>query len=394
MASGYPLDSLRASIPLLGEWTYLNTGTVGVMAEPVLNAHLANLSHFERGGHTAQDAAIQVYEVARTTLARLLSANPDDIAFNRNATDGINTVAAAFPLQPGDEVITSSEEHPAMIIPWLAACGRNDATLKYINVSNDPDAFVRNLKQEMSDRTRLVTISQVSCETGVRMPVHLIREIVGPEVAILIDASQSVGQFEVNIPALQADFVIGNGHKWLAGPKGTGFIWLKPESIGLAPPVYFHSETVDPHWSREYYQRTPAPNVKLSDRAERYEFGTRAWHLYGALTDAIEYLDAIGWEAIQTHVERISDYMKFQLAEIPGVRVHSPERWIDSSGLVTFSIEGFQGEDASARLWNEHKIAQRRVENPSAVRVSATYFTSNEDVDQLTSKVDLLARNG
>ncbi len=394
MITTYNLDGVRAELPLLKEWTYLNTGTVGIMAEPVLQAHLRYLSHYERGGHTAQSAAIDAYDRSKRTLAQLLGVNAADIAFNRNATDGINTVAAGFPLRPSDEVITSTEEHPAMIIPWLAACDRNGARLRYMDVSADPDQFVSNLRKQLTRHTRIIAISQVSCETGVRLPVNLIRSVVGPEVAILVDASQSVGQFEVKIPELNADFVIGNGHKWLAGPKGTGFVWLKPESIHLAPPVYFHSETVDPRWSRDYYQAEPSPAIKISDKAVRFEFGTRSWHLFGALADAIDYQAGLGWSAIESHMCAMSNHAKETLAEIPGVRVLSPEKWEDSSGLVTFSIEGFMGEVASQRLWEEHRIAQRRVESPSSVRVACAYFTSRDDVQRLVEAVDSLARNG
>lgn len=394
MVSTYDLDAVRGELPLLNDWTYLNTGTVGIMAEPVLRAHLDNLAHYERGGHTAQKAAIAGYDRSKQALANLLGVDPADIAFNRNATDGINAVAAGFPLQAGNEVITSTEEHPAMVIPWLAACDRNGARLRFMPISADRDQFVANLRQHLTPQTRIVTISHVSCETGVRLPVDLIRGVVGPDVAILIDASQSVGQFEVKIPALNADFVIGNGHKWLAGPKGTGFVWFKPESIHLAPPVYFHSETVDPNWSRDYYQSDPTPAIKLSTRAERFEFGTRSWHLFGALADAIEYQSNLGWPAIESHMQTMSNHAKESLAEIPGVRVLSPEKWEDSSGLVTFSIAGMKGELASQRLWDEHRIAQRRVQSPSSVRVACAYFTSREDIQSLVEAVDSLARNG
>ena len=392
--SPYPLESLRSSVSILREWTYLNTGTVGVMAEPVLEKHLTNVAAYERGGHTAQASAVEGYERSRTVLAGLLGADPADITFNRNATDGINLVAAAFPLSAGDEVITSTEEHPAMILPWLAACERNGARLRYVDVSPDPDVLTTNIRACLTSSTRMVAISHVSCETGVRLPVEIIRGVVGNDVAILVDASQSVGQFEVAVPALNADFVIGNGHKWLAGPKGTGFAWIRPGSIHLAPPVYFHSETLDPGWSREYYQQDPAPGVVLSESAERYEFGTRAWHLYGALADAIEFQQSIGWQVIWQHVACVTNYAKSQLGEIPGVTVITPESWEQSSGIVSFTIEGINGVDASSRLWNDHKIAQRRVEAPSAVRVSATYFSSHADIDVLCEAVDSLARHG
>lgn len=393
MATNYDLDAVRGELPLLNEWTYLNTGTVGIMAEPVLRAHLDYLAHYERGGHTAQQSAVSAYDRSKRVLADLLGVEKVEIAFNRNATDGINTVAAGFPLQPGDEVITSTEEHPAMVIPWLAACDRNGARLRFMKVSADHERFVSNLREHLTSRTRVVAVSQVSCETGTRLPVGLIREIVGPDVAVLVDASQSVGQFEVRIPDLNADYVIGNGHKWLAGPKGTGFIWLRPASIHLAPPVYFHSETLDPRWTRDYYQANPSPEIVLSSRADRYEFGTRSWHLFGALADAIEYQSVLGWKSIESHMRAMSAQTKETLAEIPGVTVLSPDSWENSSALVTFAIEGITGETASQRLWNEHRIAQRRVESPSSVRVACAYFTSAEDIERLSQAVDSLARN-
>lgn len=391
MDAPYSLKQVRAAIPLLTDWTYLNTGTVGVMAEPVLQAHLNNVVAFERGGHTAQASAIEGYEHARRSLADLLGARPEDIGLNRNASDGINTVAAAFQLRPGDEVITSTEEHPAMVLPWLAACQRSGATLRFIPLSPDSETFRDHLAAAVTDSTRMVAISQVSCETGARIPVEIIGDVVGDETAILIDASQSVGQFHVTAPKLNADFVIGNGHKWLAGPKGTGFIWIRPGAIDLAPPVHFHSETVDPPWSRGHYQSEPLPALTLSQKADRYEFGTRAWHIYGALTDAIDYQASLGWDHVWDHVARVSGYCKAQLAEINGVSVLTPASWDESSGIVTFAIDGLDGVSASDRLWNGFNIAQRRVEAPSAVRVSVSYFTSTEDIDRLCDAVESLA---
>jgi selenocysteine lyase/cysteine desulfurase len=210
----------------------------------------------------------------------------------------------------------------------------------------------------------------------------------------LVDGAQSVGQFAVNIPALKADFVIGNGHKWLCGPKGTGFAWFNPDSLPLAPPVYFASDAVDPHWSRDFYQLDPAPELKLAQSARRFEYGTRAWHLHGGLADAIEYQAALGWDAIEAHMAEMSSKMKHALAEIGGVTIHTPERWDDSSGLVTFSLQGYEGVLLSRKLWDEHRIVQRRVERPSAVRVSAAYFASDDDIGRLVDAVRSLALAG
>ncbi|HAX25279.1 MAG TPA: aminotransferase class V-fold PLP-dependent enzyme [Thermomicrobiales bacterium] len=390
--TGYDLAATRSALPILDDWTYLNTGTVGIMAEPVLARHLAYIVDHERGGHATQARAVEGYERARRTLASFLSVEPSDVALNRNATDGINWIAARFPLVAGDEVITSTEEHPAMIYPWLAACERAEARLRFTQLSSDPDALLANIHAVLSNRTRVVAISHVSCETGTRVPVERIRDLVGPDVVILIDASQSVGQFPIDIPALHADFVIGNGHKWLAGPKGSGFAWFDPEKIDLVPPAYFGDGAVEPQWTRSYYQTDPPPTLRFAGDASRFEYGTRAWHTYEALADAIEYQATLGWDAIFSHVNTMSSRMKEALNETPGIDVITPVEWHDSSGIVTFTIAGMSGIDISQELWDRDRIAQRRVEEPSAVRVSCTYFTDDSDITRLVEAVGRIAR--
>ena len=391
-AAAYDIADARTQLPILDEWNYLNTGTVGVMAEPVLRKHLDYIADHERGGHATQARAISGYERARQTLAALVNAEPSSIGLNRNATDGINWVAATYPLAEGDEVLTSTEEHPAMILPWVAACQRAGASMRYVDLSHDPDALVSSVTARLSRNTRIVAMSQVSCEKGTRVPVELLRDVVGDDVSILVDASQSVGQFPVDIPSLRANFVIGNGHKWLAGPKGTGFAWFNQQSLDLVQPVYFGDGTVAPRWSREYYQVDVPPPLMFTPGASRYEFGTRAWHMYEALADAIDYQGELGWDAIFSHVAAVSAFAKQALEEIPGVTVISPQRWDDSSGVVTFTIEDLKGVDVSAQLWNSYRIAQRSVELPSAVRISCTYFTTEDDVTRLAEAVDRIAR--
>ena len=383
----YDLEQVRAALPALHDWTYLNTGTIGIMAEPVLQRHLAYITDHERFGHATQQRAIDGYERARTTLATLLNASPNDIALNRNATDGINWIAASYPLAAGDEVLTSTEEHPAMIFPLLAACARVGAHLRYMPLDTDPDRFRAAVIEHTNARTRLVAISHVSCETGARVPVHIVRDVVGPEVAVLVDASQSVGQFAVDIPALRADYVIGNGHKWLAGPKGTGFAWLHPQAIDRIRPMHYGDGTIDPPWSRALYQVDVAPSLRYTQSAARFEHGTRAWHMYEALADAIDYQAALGWDAIFAHVRRMSDIAKGLLDELDGVTVITPERWDDASGIITFLVADDDVRQVSRALWDDWAITQRTVEVPGAIRVSCTYFTSEVDLLRLRDAV-------
>ncbi len=389
--AGYDVPAVRSELPILREWTYLNTGTVGIMPDSVFDQLASTMRHYEQGGHTTQSDVVDGANKAKDALANLLNVSASEIALNRNATDGINLVASTFPLEQDDEVITSNEEHPAMVLPLLAACERAGARLRFANFSADPDTFESNLRSVLNDRTRLVAMSHVSCETGARLPAAIIRDVVGDDVAVLIDASQSVGQFPISIPDLQANFVIGNGHKWLAGPKGSGFAWVASDSEHLIPPAYVASDSFDPHWSRAHYQVEPAPALKFASGAARYEMGTRSWHLHAGLAAAIDYQDSLGWDAIAAHIKLTSDTLKQELAATPNVTVHTPSNWEHSSGLVTFSIADRNGEDLAHTLWNDYRIAQRRVEVPSAVRISCAYFTDDEDLSKIVGAVQNLA---
>ena len=389
----YNVRDIRSHLPILQEWTYLNTGTVGIMPDPVYDEFEAAIRSYEQGGHPAQADAVDGAENAKSELASILGVSAMEIALNRNATDGINLVASTFPLDPGDEVVTSSEEHPAMVLPMLAACERAGATLKFVEFDADAANFERNLREVVSGFTKLVAISHVSCETGARLPAAVMRRVVGPRVSILIDCSQSVGQFPFKIPDLLADFVIGNGHKWLAGPKGSGFAWVSPESEHLVPPAYVASDSFDPPWSRAHYQTEPAPALKFRSGAARYEMGTRSWHLHAGLAAAIRYQEGLGWEEIAGHIGATSDTLKRELASIPGVQVISPRDFDKSSGLVTFAVPGLKGEEISQTLWNDYRIAQRRVEEPSSVRISCAYFTDDEDLSKIIGAVQNIARS-
>jgi selenocysteine lyase/cysteine desulfurase len=163
---GYSLEDVCSQLPIPQDWTYLNTGTVGIIPDSVLERHLDNIADHERGGHATQERAVNDYERARTAIARLVSAAPSEIALNRNATDGVNFVAASLPLNSGDEVLTSTEEHPAIVLPWSAACERSGATLRFFELSHIPEILASNVRADLSNRTRIVAISHVSCETG------------------------------------------------------------------------------------------------------------------------------------------------------------------------------------------------------------------------------------
>lgn len=391
MTPGYDLAAVRRELPLLETYTYLNTAYMGIVAEPVLARYVERLLDYERGGTTRRPYALDEFERARAAAAAYIGGEPDELTLNRNASDGINLIAAGFRLQPGDEVVMSSEENQAMLPPWLVSCQRSGARLRFFTLSHEPDEFRANLKAVVNERTRLVICSHVSCESGRRAPVHLIRELVGPAVSVLIDTAQSVGQLPIEVRAFKADFVISNGHKWICAPKGVGFTWIARESLELVEPEFFDESALARDWLRAYYQIDPPPAARFKQDAARYEYGTRSHYTTAVLADALSYLDALGWEAVSAHICAMATELKQRLAEIPGVTVVTPLEWESSSGIVVFSIAGRSGAELRFQLRDEERIETRIVEMPSAVRASCAYFTAPEDVNHLVRTVARIA---
>jgi selenocysteine lyase/cysteine desulfurase len=379
------LDSLRQSLPILKDVTYLNTGTVGIMPRPVLETHLAAISSYELGGHVAQAGAQQGYEQARSALARLIGASTANVALTRNATDGVDLVAAGIQIDSSSIALTTDQEHPAVILPWAAAERRGGARLELFSIGNTPDKALESFKKALKPETRIVIVSHVSCETGLRLPVEEICSICRERgILTLVDAAQSLGQFPVDVKAIGCDFMTGNGHKWLAGPKGTGFLYLSPGALPLVDPIHVGSGSVTPDFDRVALGEHPADaDWEFEQAASKFEFGTRNWHTYAALPESIAYLERLGWSNIEAHCAELSFELKQRLTHEPGVTLYSPMDWGQSSGLVTFGFDDWNGVELSKRLWNEFNVIQRRVQVPNGIRISCAYFNTEADLDKL-----------
>ncbi len=393
-AGSLDLDRLRSALPILSDVTYLNTGTVGIMPVPVLETHLAAITNYEVGGHVAQPEAQEGYEKARVSLARLMGATPESLALTRNATDGVNLVAAGLKLDPSSVALTTDQEHPAVILPWAAAERRGGAKLELFSIGSTPEETLESFKKALKPSTRIAIISHVSCETGQRLPVEEMCRICRERgILTMVDGAQSLAQFPIDVAKIGCDFMTGNGHKWLAGPKGTGFLYVAPDALPLVDPIHVGDGSVSPRFDRVALGAHPgSADWGFAETASKFEFGTRNWHTYAALTASIEYLGALGWNNVESHAAALSGELKSRLSDEPGVTLYSPMAWSDSSALVTFGYEGWNGVELSQRLWNDFNLIQRRVQVPNGIRISCAYFNNEADLDALFDGLRKLRR--
>ncbi len=370
----YDLDAVRADLPILRQVNYLNVGTFGIVPEPVMVRTLEAVRRFDTAGYVVWEQVLAQIERTRHRVAEVIGAQPEEITLTDNATDGVNLVLAGLEWQPTDEVLISDQEHPAITFPAYYAQKRGRLRVRQFRVDPDPEVTLRNFVRALRRRTRLVAFSHVSCLSGVRLPAEEICTLAhAAGVLTLVDAAQSFAQFPINVKDMGCDFLTGNGHKWLCAPKGTGFFYARLDRMTALEPAHLGAGS------------SPAEDdLELWPNGRRFEFGTRGYALYEGFIAAIEYLEKLGWEAVEAHTRDLTEHLKSRLHRAPWATLLSPDEWDHSSGLTTFRVDGVDDVQAYRRwLLEEQQTVVRSVPEFRALRISTAFFNSEEDVDRL-----------
>ncbi|KAA2254433.1 cysteine desulfurase [Solihabitans fulvus] len=408
-----PLDvaALRADFPILARTirdgrrlVYLDSGATSQRPRQVLDAERAFLetanAAVHRGAHQLAEEATDAYEGARATIAAFVGADPGELVFTKNATEGVNLVAyalgnsatsslpgaARFRLGPGDEIVTTEMEHHANLVPWQELCERTGATLRWFGVTDDGRLDLSTLDSLVNERTKVVAFSHQSNVVGTVNPVEPIvaraREV---GALTVLDACQSVPHRAVDFRSLGVDFAVFSGHKML-GPTGIGVLYGRRELLEAMPPFLTGGSMIE-LVTMEKTTFAPPP--------QRFEAGTPMTSQAVALAAAVDYLTAVGMDRIAAHEHELTEAALRGLGEIPGVRIVGPTEAVDRGGAVSFVIEGIHPHDAGQVLdsvgvevrvghhcaWPLH----RRLGVPASVRAS---FYLYNDLDEVAALLD------
>jgi selenocysteine lyase/cysteine desulfurase len=328
---------------------------------------------------------------ARTAIAGILNVPPSWVAFGRNATDGINYAFGSLTWQPSDEVIISDQEHPALFLPPEYGARRGLYTVRTFSADPDPEVTLRHLETQISPRTRLIACSSVSSQTGIRLPSQAICALAqrhndaGRErpILTLIDGTQELGQWRVNVPAIGCDFYVSNGHKWLGGPKGSGILVVRDRAFSLLTPPYMAGGIDEVGHPIE-------DMLGHRDASTMFESGTQNNAVTAVLADAVDWLDNLGWAWIEERERALAGYLRERLRAMPGMTVLTPDAWEHSSAITSFSLEAFDALHIHATLWDQ-RIITRYVPERNGIRIASPYFTSEEDLDRLITALEVIA---
>ncbi|HZS91620.1 MAG TPA: aminotransferase class V-fold PLP-dependent enzyme [Chloroflexota bacterium] len=381
------LTEVRKAFPGLDEMTYLNVATHGLTPQPVLDRYLEMLTLTARYGQMRyQSDDIPAYQRARAAVAGILDVPPSWVAFSRNATDGINYVLGSLTWRPDDEVIISNQEHPAVTMPWEYGLRRGLYKGKTVSIDADPAVTLHNLEELITPHTRLIAISHVSSQTGIRVPWPDICALVerlnaaGRErpILTLCDGTQELGQWRVSVPSIGCDFYVSNGHKWLGGPKGSGILVVREQAFGLLTPPYMAGGIDDTGGSGDHM----ADMINHFNAPRLFEAGTQNLAVASILADAVEWLDNLGWDWVEQRESDMAAYLRAQLRTVPGVTVLTPDAWERSSAITSFSVDGIDARHVHQTLWAQ-RIIVRLVPELNGIRISTPYFTDEGEIDRL-----------
>jgi len=388
----------RADFPIFKETVhgrplvYLDNAATSQKPQQVLNAIVEAYStwnsNIHRGVHHLSQVATSKHEGARQAVADFINAkSSDEIVFTKGTTDSLNALAfslgEAF-VHEGDEIIVSGLEHHSNIVPWQMLCERKKAILRHIPLREDLLHDLEAFKGLLSEKTKLVSVAHVSNVLGTIQPIEeIIRLAHARNIPVCIDGAQSVPHMQVDVQALDCDFLVFSGHKMYA-PTGIGVLYGKREWLEQIPPHEGGGEMIDHvRWSGTTYNELPY----------KFEAGTPNFVGSYALHKAINYIESIGWKAIEAHERELTEYCEQQLNTIDGICIYGAGQ--PKAGVISFNL--YNGEqlihpfDVGTLLDQQgvavrtgHHCAEPLIDTmsvPGTVRVSFGLYNDKEDVD-------------
>lgn len=389
----------QADFPILNELVhgrklvYLDNAATTQKPQVVLDAIVEAYSRWNanvhRGVHHLSQVATQKHEEARKKVAGLIHAqSEEEIIFTKGTTDSINMLAYSFGeamVHEGDEIIVTQLEHHSNIVPWQMLCERKKAVLKVIPLRGDLSLDIEAFKGLLSEKTRLVSVAQVSNVLGIVNPIEEIISLAHEQnIPVCVDGAQSVPHLTVDVQQLDCDFLVFSAHK-MYGPTGLGVLYGKKEWLDQLPPAEGGGEMIE-HVSFEQTTYNVLPY--------KFEAGTPNYVGSYAFGKAIDYLQEIGLERIASHEHSLSLYLEQQLAQIPNVRVYA--EGAPKAGAVSFNVYRADGSlihpfDVGVLLDRQgvavrtgHHCAEPLIDHlqvPGTVRASVAMYSTEADID-------------
>jgi cysteine desulfurase/selenocysteine lyase len=398
----FHVETIRKDFPILHQQVHgkpliwMDNAATTQKPQAVIDAisrfYQRDYSNIHRGAHTLAGRATDAYENARKKVAGFIGAgSPDECVFVRGTTEAINLVANTWGkkfLTPGDEIVLTTLEHHANIVPWQFIAKETGAVIRVVPITDRGEVMLEEYERLLGPRTRIVGFPHVSNALGTVSPAREMAEMAHRyDARVLVDGAQCVPHMPTNMQEIDADFMVFSGHK-MFGPAGVGVLYAKKELLELMPPWQGGGSMIrNVTFEHTEFEKPPA----------KFEAGTPTIADAVGLGAAIDYLERIGMENILRYEHVIIDYAMGRMAEIPGLTPIGTAP--GKVSVLSFLLEGATPEEVGRYLDTQgiavragHHCAQptmQRFGTPSTVRPSLAFYNTHEEIDEL---VDALKR--
>ena len=398
--SGTELDTkaIRADFPILAQRLYddqplafldnaASTQRPRQVIDAITDSHERTYANVHRGIYWLSEQSTDLYEQARERVRGFIGAEEvEEIIFTQGTTASINTVARSWGdanVKAGDEIVLSEMEHHSNLVPWQQLAERTGAVLKHIPITDDGLLVIDALDELLTERTKLVAVAAVSNVLGTINPIEEIaRRAHDAGALILVDAAQHVPHLPTDVGAMGVDFLALSGHKMLA-PSGVGVLYGRRELLDAMPPFLGGGSMINEVMLDRF---TPA------ELPAKFEAGTPPIVPAIAMTAAIDYLEAVGLEAITAHELMLTRRAHDVLEAVDGLHILGPSPEL-KTGIVSFTIEGIHPHDVAEKI-NQAGVAVRaghhctqplhaRLGITASTRASFYLYNTPEEIDQL-----------
>jgi len=408
----YDIQKIREDFPILGRevygkpLVYLDNAATTQKPLMVLDAmrdeYLNVNANVHRGVHYLSQQATDLHEAAREKVRQFINARKtEEIVFTRGTTEAINLVASSFcesQMKEGDEVIVTEMEHHSNIVSWQLQAMKRGIVVKHLPITDDGRLVCcDDIATYITNRTKLISIAHVSNVLGtVNNVSDIVKTAHAHGIPVLVDGAQSAPHFKVDVQAMDCDFFAFSGHK-MYGPTGIGVLYGKEEWLEKLPPYQGGGEMIDKvTWERTTFERLPF----------KFEAGTPDYVATHGLAKAIEYIDAIGFDAIQQHEQELTRYCMEQLQTIEGMKIYGPTDNVQCStfnvqcpkdAVVSFNVGNIHHLDMGTLLdrlgiavRTGHHCAQPLMDRlgiSGTVRASFALYNTKEEIDTLVAGI-------
>ena len=369
-------NQVRAQFPLTKDRVYMNNGTFGPAPYAVQNALESSLLDINTSGEYGST------DPERQILAAFLGAKSSELSLTHNTTEGINIMAWGISLKTGDEVIVTNHDHVGNAVPWLNRAKRDGIVLRVFSPAATQEENLHLIRSLVTSKTKVIAVPHVTCTTGLVFPIKEISEFARSRgIITAIDGAHGAGTFDLDLTQLGCDLYAGCCHKWLLGPSGTAFLYVREEMLERMEPVHIGAGG-DTGW--DLFSNPPNLDGYVLT-AHRFDYGTQSTSLMKGVSAAVAFHLAIGKEKIETRVRELSQYLFDGLTEMQDrLEILTPVEAESRISMLTFRPKNTPykavGTELGKRGFRIRQVHEGRVDG---IRISTHIYNSKAEIGHL-----------